>query len=276
MDEIICAPSVQPLIDAYLCALKPLRSHFYGIYICGSIALGGFEELDSDIDIVALTHKEWTAPALEQLNALHTRLIGSHPLGRRLEVLYIPLHNLGKCDKEIGPYPVIIHGEFSPAGYGRLNDITWWTIKNKGIRLLGPESSSLPFEVMWLNVLETMHDNLHGFWPRKIRRPYLFLPDDPFVFAVATHCRILTTIEEGEIITKSAALKRWRDRLPARWCPLIDEAWRIRNHLGDPSIYRSRLTRLLKLLAFMKYIRKREDRVLEVLLAKGDVQQCIP
>jgi hypothetical protein len=29
--------SIQPLIDAYLHALKPLRAHFYGIYIAGSI-----------------------------------------------------------------------------------------------------------------------------------------------------------------------------------------------------------------------------------------------
>ncbi len=47
--------AIQPLIDAYLQALEPLRSHFYGIYISGSIALGAFEELASDIDIIALT-----------------------------------------------------------------------------------------------------------------------------------------------------------------------------------------------------------------------------
>lgn len=271
MGEFICTP-IQPLIDAYLCALEPLRSHFYGIYICGSIALGSFEELDSDIDIVALMHREWTTPELAQLNDLHTRLIGAHQLGRRLEVLYIPLRNLGKCDKEIAPYPSIVHGEFSPAGYGRLNYVTWWTVKNKGIRLLGPERSTLPFEITWQDVLETMRDSLHDFWPSKARRPYLFLRDDWFVFAVATHCRILTTIEEGEIITKSVALKRWRDRLSARWRPLINEAWRIRNHQGGPSLYRSRLKRLLELLAFIKYVRKRADNVLEVLLGKGDVK----
>jgi hypothetical protein len=267
IEKFICT-TVQSLIDAYLCALEPLRSHFYGIYICGSIALGGFEELDSDIDIIALTHKEWTAPELTQLNVLHAQLIETHQLGRRLEVLYIPLRDLGKCDREIAPYPAIIHGEFSAAGYGRLNYVTWWTLKNKGIRLLGPEGFTLPFEVTWQDVLETMRDSLHYFWPRKARRPYLFLPDDPFVFAVATHCRILTTIEESEIITKSIALKRWRDRLSGRWRPLIDEAWRIRNHLGGPSLYRSRLKRLLELLAFIKYVRRRGDNVLEVLLRK--------
>src|SRR6266487_391175 len=77
-----CLPTpVQSLIDAYLHALEPLHSHFYGIYIYGSIALGGFEELESDIDIVALTHGEWTIMELAQLEALHTQLIRTHQLG---------------------------------------------------------------------------------------------------------------------------------------------------------------------------------------------------
>ena len=46
--------AIQPLINAYLHALEPLRTHFYGMYIYGSIALGAFEELASDIDIIAL------------------------------------------------------------------------------------------------------------------------------------------------------------------------------------------------------------------------------
>ena len=73
MEAFIPTP-IQPLIDAYLDALEPLRSHFYGIYIFGSIALGAFEELESDIDIVALTQGEWTTPELEQLKAVHTQL----------------------------------------------------------------------------------------------------------------------------------------------------------------------------------------------------------
>lgn len=274
MEEFI-PTSIQPLVDVYLHALEPLHSRFYGIYIFGSIALGAFEELESDIDIVALTQGQWTSAEFTQLSALHKWLMGVHQLARRLEVLYIPLHNLGKHNREIAPYPTIQHGEFSPARYGDLNSITWWTVKNKGICLLGPERSMLPFEVTWQDVLETMSDNLNDFWPRITRRrPHCFLRDDWFVFAVATHCRILTTIEEEEIITKSVALKRWRDRLPTRWCPLIDEAWHIRHHLSGSSLYRTPIRRAIEVLAFMKYVRKREGKVLENLLRKGDVKQC--
>ena len=54
MEEYI-PTSIQPLIDEYLHGLEPLGSHFYGIYIFGSVALGGFETLESDIDILVLT-----------------------------------------------------------------------------------------------------------------------------------------------------------------------------------------------------------------------------
>jgi hypothetical protein len=108
-----------------------------------------------------------------------------------------------------------------------------------------------------------MRDNLDGFWEIKTKRPYLFLLDGWIEIAVATLCRILTTIEEGEIITKSVALKRWRDHLPTRWRPLIDEAWRIRHQLRGPSLYRSRLKRMREVLAFIEYVREREGKVLE-------------
>jgi len=265
VEELIPTP-VQSLIDAYLQALEPLHAHFYGIYIYGSIALRGFDELESDIDILALTHSDLAISELAQLKAIHLQLLRAHKLGKRLEVLYIPFYNLGKSDREIAAYPTFQFGKFSPARYAELSNVTWWTVKNKGIRLLGPERSTLPFEVTWQDVLETMRNTLHGYWVSRARRPYLFRRDDWFEYAVATHCRMLTTIEEGEIITKSLALKRWRDRLPARWRPLIDEAWRIRYHLDSPSLYRSRLKRAIEILAFMKYVRERGDKALEDLL----------
>lgn len=268
---VIPSPT-QPLLAAYLHGLEPLRSHFYGIYIFGSIAFGAFEERESDIDMLALTQGAWTQPELAQLKALHTQLMRTHQLGKRLEVLYVPLHDLGKCNAEIAAYPNMHSGKFSSAGYGDLNYVTWWTLKHKSIHLLGPEGTTLPFQVSWQDVLETMRDNLDGYWATKAKHPHLFLLDGWIVIAVATLCRILTTIEEEEIIPKSAALKRWRDRLPERWRPLIDEAWRIRHHLPAPSLYRTRLKRMREVLAFIEYVRERGGKVLQV----ASEERCHP
>jgi len=246
---------IQPLLDAYLHALEPLRDHIYGIYIYGSIALGAFEEGESDIDIVALTLVEWPEGELGQLARIHRRLVKEYPLGKRLAPMYVPLRDIGKCHTSLPPYPYASEGKLYREGYFDLNAVTWWTIKHKGICLPGPACADLPLEVAWEDVLGAMHYNLDTYWAGKAKKPYLFLFDVWVMTAVATLCRILMAIEEGEIIAKSSALKSWRDRLPARWHALIDEAWRIRQHLDTPSLYRSRIARMRETLAFIKYVR---------------------
>lgn len=269
MEEARIPVSIQPLIDAYLDGLKPLYSHFYGIYIYGSIALGAFEELESDIDILALTKSEWLPHELEQLKTLHMRLIKEYPPGGRLEVYYAPSRYLGvtrsvEQGRAIDPYPVMHDGVFEPAARGGLNVVTWWTIKHHGLRLLGPEPCELPLEVAWEDILADMRFNLNVYYARKVKkRPYVYWDDRAVEFDVTNLCRIFTTIEEGEIISKSASLERWRDRLPERWRPLLDEARRIRHHPGPPSLYRHRLRRWWEMLAFIRYGRERGNRALD-------------
>jgi predicted nucleotidyltransferase len=84
MEEIAIPATIQPLIDAYLHALEPLHSHFYGIYIFGSIAQGACEELASDIDVIALTQGEWLPSELKRLKTLHTNLIKTYSSDKRL------------------------------------------------------------------------------------------------------------------------------------------------------------------------------------------------
>jgi hypothetical protein len=261
--EVQLPLSVQPFINAYLDAIQALRTHFYGIYIFGSLALGAFEEQKSDIDILALIQGEWTGHQLAQLKHIHTQLIQMYPLGKRLEVLYVPLHDLGKSDTDVAPYPYCGRkGKFHAAGYYGLNAVIWWIIKYKAICLYGPECSALPLEVTWRAVLEEMRDYLDTYLTDKAKHPYLFLLDGWIWEVVPTLCRTLTILEDSEISTKPLALKRWRDRLPALWHPLIDEAWRIGYHPHTPSLYRSPIKRMREMLAFIEYTRERGHKVL--------------
>jgi len=66
---------------------------------------GAFEELESDIDLIVLTCEEWTASELAQLNALHTQLMGASNRWR-LEVLYIPLRDLGNVIERLHHIPL--------------------------------------------------------------------------------------------------------------------------------------------------------------------------
>jgi predicted nucleotidyltransferase len=248
---------VQPIIHSYLEVLESLQGRFEGIYIYGSVALDAYEEGKSDIDIVALTHGELTASELEQLEEAHKKLLEKQPLAKRLEISYVPLPEIGKNNKAIKPYPHFQNGIFSGSNHGDLNAVTWWTIKNRGICILGTKASALPIKVDWEDVLGAMRYNLNTYWAGKTKRAFIFLADYWVEFAVTTLCRILTTVEEGEIISKSVALDRWEKRLPARFQPLIIEAKRIQQQSSNPSIYRNRIKRMMDTLAFIKYVRER-------------------
>jgi predicted nucleotidyltransferase len=250
--------TLQPLITTYLEEVKLLDYKFYGIYIYGSIALGAFRETDSDIDIVALTLGEWTADELNRLENVHRQLAKKDPLARRLEIIYLPHHALEKQSEQIPPYPRFRDGKFLPASHGDFNAVTAWLIKHKGIHLAGPEPGRLRLVVTWEDVLQAMDYNLNHYWANKARKqPYLFVSDYWVNFGVTTLCRILTTLEDGEIIGKDAALARWRDRLPARFQPLIDETCRLRGQLQISSPYRFRFKRVLDTWAFINYVRER-------------------
>ena len=168
--------SIQLLIDAYLRGLEPLSQRFFGVYVYGSVALGAFEELESDIDLLALTQGEWSPHELQQLRALHTRLCKVSPLGKRLEVYYIPVGYLGLLQPDtqhgtVAPYPAVRDGKFMPATHEGLNAVTWWILKQHGLRLLGPDRDALPLEVAWADVLSTMRYNLDVYYARKVKRP---------------------------------------------------------------------------------------------------------
>ncbi|GHO89311.1 nucleotidyltransferase domain-containing protein [Dictyobacter formicarum] len=129
MDHVAIPQTLQPLLELYLQALEQVQDHIYGLYVCGSIALGAFEELTSDIDIVVLTVKEWSAADLETLAEAHRSLLQEQPLARRLEVAYMPLQALGKARQEVEPYPHFQNGVFTPARYGDQNAVTWWILQ---------------------------------------------------------------------------------------------------------------------------------------------------
>lgn len=274
--ESTLPPAIQPLLDAYLHGLEPLQSHFYGIYLTNSLALGAFEEQASDIDVMALTQGEWSSLERKQLKTLHHHLIRAFPFGKRLEVWYVPLRYLGviragKQEESIDPYPVVHDGVFSAASSGGLNAVTWWIIKHHGLGLLGPQRSELPLDVTWKDVLSTMRFNLDIYFARQAKRPYIYWSDVAVEFGVTNLCRIFTTIEEGEIISKSESLQHWRDRLPERWRPLLDEAWRLRHHLRQPSCYPHRLQRMRETLAFIQYGRERGRNALERFSQQNEV-----
>jgi hypothetical protein len=257
-------PVLRPLLAGYLAGLAPLGTRIQGVYLYGSVALDAFVERRSDIDLVVLTQGTWHASEITQLKRLHADLSESHRLGRKIAVSYVPLAALGGPPTE--GYPVYSDGRFRAEGRGDLNAVTWWMVKHRSLTLHGPEGSDLPFEVPWSDVVSAMRYNLEVYWAQKSngRHALNFLADYWVEFAVSTLCRILTTLEDGEIVGKEHALARWRGRLDARWHPLLEDARRLRASSTQESPFRSRLTRMRETCAFVAYVRERAQPMLRI------------
>jgi hypothetical protein len=248
-----------PLFDDWLASLAPLGGRVYGVYLYGSLALGAWNPIVSDIDAVVVTSGTWTSEEIERLGKIHADLMRRHPLAGRLQVIYFPLEHIGESNDTVPPYPAFRDGAFHVATHGDVNAVTWWLLTQHGLRLAGTEPKHLPIAVTWDDVRAAMRYNLDVYWERQVAMPggVRFLHDEWVEFGVTTVTRILTTMENGEIIGKDAALAHWRTRLPARWRPLLDEAQRLRAGASGPGVYRTRLTRMRDARDYIRYVQRR-------------------
>lgn len=249
----------RPLLEEWIAALAALGDRIHGVYLYGSLALDAWNPAVSDIDAVVLTTGEWSNDEIERLGEIHVGLLKTQPLASRLEAVYVPLGQLEETNAAIPPYPAFRDGQFHPATHGDVNAVTWWTIARHGVRLMGPEPGDLPIATTWDDVRAAMRYNLDAYWERQVKMPggLRFLHDEWVEFGVTTVARILTTLEDGEIIGKDAALDRWRDRLPGRWGPLLEETQRLRAGGKAPGAYRTRLGRMRDARAFIRYVQAR-------------------
>lgn len=85
-------PEVVPLIDELTAGIRDaLGDNLVGVYLRGSLALGGFDPATSDIDLLVVTERPVSKVEGEALAALHNRIppTNADGAGRRYEVSYI-------------------------------------------------------------------------------------------------------------------------------------------------------------------------------------------
>lgn len=248
---------VHPVLDRYLIALGESRVPVSGAYLYGSLCLGGFDPLSSDIDLLVLTSQILTAEEIDRLRALHAALGDTVPMATRLEIAYLPLPSAMPGQASEIACPVVRDGAFFAAGTGDVNAVSWWQIQHYGLVLHGSSLSSLVLRVSWNAVEAAMHHNLVAYWPARATEPGRFLDDYWVQFAVTTLCRILTTLEDHRMESKDSALERWALRLTPRWHLLLREASRIRHAPDCPSLYRTPELRAHDLQEFLAHVQCR-------------------
>ena len=249
--------AVRHLLHQYLVAVGESRVPVTGVYLYGSLCLGGFDPRSSDIDLLVLTPRVLSAREIDELRGLHASLGTVAPLAHSLEIAYLPLPYAMPGQTSDIAYPVVRDGRFHTAATGDVNAVSWWQIHHLGLVLHGPPPASLALPASWDAVEVAMHDNLVNYWPARAAEPGRFLDEYWVQFAVTTLCRILTTIEEQRMETKDEAVERWALNLPPRWHRLLRETQRIRHVPGRLSLYSAPEARARDVHAFLAYVQQR-------------------
>ena len=216
--EAASTPTVFPELNELLAELVArvesiLGENFVGAYLTGSFALGG-GDLHSDCDFLVVTEERVTAEQERALRELHDEIPtrpGHWP--HDLEGSYAPradLETLAALDKQ---WLYVNRGrrEMQWSTHCNTEDVRW-TLREHGITLAGPEPRQLVAEVPADVLRSKMRPLIESFLPDLFSWTSFDIAWAQR-YAVATLCRMLYTLETGEVASKPASLE-WAKRAP--------------------------------------------------------------
>jgi hypothetical protein len=201
-----------------------LGDNFVGAYLTGSFALGA-GDLQSDCDFLVVTEATVTAAQERALRQLHDEIpTRAGHWTHHIEGSYAPREHLETLAALDAQWLYIDHGwrEMQWSTHCNTEDVRW-TLRERGIALAGPDPRQF--------VAEVPADVLRRRMPALIEN---FLPDlfswiDFDIawaqrYAVTTLCRMLYTLDTGEVASKPASLEWAKDALNPAWHDLIQQA----------------------------------------------------
>lgn len=223
-------PEVNAVLDTFLASVQTiLTDHFVGMYVYGSLALGDFDPRGSDIDFIVVTDGELADHPVAALRQMHARFsVSDSPWAEKIEAAYVPRAALHSDASTTARYPQIEKGrilELDPLESGWI--LQCHVLREHGIVVAGPDPRTLvapidrdamrrvsaAYAVVWLD--QAHHDPEWLAWLRC---------RDNQAFVVLTLCRMLYTLECGDVASKPAAARWARQTTGPRWDALIQRA----------------------------------------------------
>jgi hypothetical protein len=208
-----------------------LGNRFLAMYLSGSLALGDFAHERSDIDFVVVTDSELSNDHFSSLQAMHTRFNTSDsPWAGEVEAVYIPKASMPRHDPTRSRHPHIQRGPDNILEMDQLASdwiVQRHILREHGIVMVGPAPRSVIEPVQPDDMRRAVIDLIKEWWGS--------IGDDPAplrrrgyqVYAVQTMCRVLYTLERGDVVSKPVAARWARKELDDRWSGLIERslAW---------------------------------------------------
>lgn len=255
-------PDLREVLEIFVSEVEmELMDNLVGVYLVGSLATGDFDS-DSDVDFLAIIGTELSETNKNRLQEIQKRVyeIDSYP-AKHLEGSYITLDDLNDWsvvrEKEIFYFD---NGSTTPEL--SVHDNNWhvrWVLRERGIALIGPEPRTIlkpiPRDELMIEMKTSLHQILMLF-EEAIHQPLEFL-NSQFgqSFLVLTYCRILHTLQTGEVRSKKAGAIWAKDHVAPEWRKLINIAWndRVGVRYGLKIGQRADEKLLLNTLEFLNY-----------------------
>jgi hypothetical protein len=207
-----------------------LGERFRAMYLDGSLVLGDFDPRRSDIDFVVVTEADLPDDVFAALQAMHARFFaGDSPWAVEIEASYIPQGALRCYDPQWKRHPRIERGDQTL----RMADheVDWvihrYVLREHGVALAGPAPRTAIDPVSPDDLRRAVIELMRIWWTPMARDPaerHHLLHRGYRVYAVQTMCRILYTLETGQVVSKPVAARWARETLGPRWAGLIDGA----------------------------------------------------
>jgi hypothetical protein len=206
-----------------------LGSHFVGMYLSGSLALGDFDPYRSDIDLVIVTDGAVSGDLFAALQDMHARFAADgSPWAAKLEAVYVPTSALNGDWPPGTRYPVLECGR--ALVLDRLEDgwsVQCFTVREHGLAVAGPEPRSLVAPVD-PDGMRRAGSAIARMWLEEARADPSWLAwlsrRENQAFVVLTLCRLLYTLESGAVASKPGAARWAQQAAGPCWSKLIERA----------------------------------------------------
>ena len=211
-----------------------LGERFRGMYLSGSLALGGFSPHSSDIDFVVVTDADLPDDRFLALQAMHARFnADGSPWATEVEAAYIPQDALRRYDPARARHPHMERGADEILKMDQLGSdwiVQRFILREHGVVIAGPDPRTLIDPISPEDLRRSVVTLMHTWWgPMRHDTSRLELHDIGYQpYAVLTMCRILYTLDSGAVVSKPLAARWAQEALDGRWVGLIERAlaWR--------------------------------------------------
>lgn len=215
-----------------------LGTHFQGMYLVGSLALGDFDPRSSDIDFVVVTDTHIGDDLCERLEDIHAQFAASSsPWADKIEAIYIPAPVLRHTAPDASRYPQIERGTRlfkAPLESGWVFQCI--SICDRGVVVAGPDPRTL-VDYIHPQAMHSAAAEIAGSWLEQASTDPTWLPwlrqRDAQTFVILTLCRLLYSLATGSIASKPHAAEWAKKEFGQRWATLIERTFAKQHEAGN-------------------------------------------